>query len=360
MATIEIPALHIIGYTCTTIDYRTMSPRPYLCLLICLLSLKSAAQHHGYDTIYVKENYNQLCATLIAENSIYELTVQNKKDSKKQLAYQSNSPVSYGFGLDYKWLTFSYTYAFSNLNKSILDGGFTEVRGISLGITSNKFWCRAFLQSQRGMYLSNADIFQQPELINTKRNDINGSALFGNFNYIFNHKRYSHNATMWQIDQQLKSAGTFTAGLAVALYATQADSSLVPHVLASEFNADDNVKRSATQSYALTGGYMRTFVIAKRVFIHLGVIPGICLQRTSVSLSTGANRSSDFIVGGYSEARGVIGYNGKKFYGGVNVVSYFFTEDRFDAALSHNYSFTRLFIGMRLPLKVKVPLEKYF
>lgn len=313
----------------------------------------------SYDTNYVKENYDKLCVTLIAENTNCELVVSNEKTTQEDLSYVTNSRTAYGFGLDYKWLTFSYSYAFKNLDESLYDGGFTEVKSISAGITSNRFWCRAAYQTQKGMYLDNINVFPQKDAITQKREDIRGSVLFGTFNYIFNHKRYSHNASLWQIDQQLKSAGTFTVGLAAAIYTTEADSSLIPSVLKSSFNAENNISSSQTHSYALTGGYMHTFVIARRIFIHLGVIPGICLQKNSATISSGGELTSNLEWGAYTEGRFAIGYNGKKYYGGVSGVTYVFTEDNFDAALEHSYTFTRLFFGMRLPLKVKIPFDRY-
>jgi hypothetical protein len=335
-----------------------MHLRLFICLLLSLTSLRSIAQYTGYDTSYVKENYNKLCVTGIAESIVYELTLNNKNSKGKDLHYLTNPPTAYGLGLDYKWLTLSYTYAFKFLNESDPNKGFTKADGFSLGVTSNRFWARAFYRTQEGMYLSNASDFERNDLVDMRRNDITGSSLYGNFNYIFRHKKYSQNATLWQIDQQLKSAGTFTVGAAAAIYTTKADSSLVPTVIKDQFPEKADIRNSQSQSYAITAGYMHTFVLAKVSFIHLGLIPGICFQQINATLADGTTRSNN-AIGGYTELRLVMGYNGKKYYGGLNTSAYIFTENRFDATLDHSYTFVRLFFGMRLPLKLKLPFQRY-
>lgn len=99
-------------------------------------------------------------------------------------------------------------------------------------------------------------------------------------------------------------------------------------------------------------------MIKKRGFIHLSFIPGFCLQKTTADLSSGQQAISRFQPEFYAESRLAVGYNGEKFYGGVNSVGYFFTNNAFDAIIEHNYGVFRVFFGMRMPCKLKLPFTR--
>ena len=323
-------------------------------LLFILASLHAMAQ---YDSNYVKTYYNDLCITSFAEVGSYELNIYDKENTNSSLTYSSNAPISYGLGLDYKWLTLTYSHAIAQLRKGHVDDNYTNVRSLGVGITLQRYWFRAFYQRLKELNYDEVDE-ENGAIIYGRRNDINGNVLLTSFNYVFNYKKYSHNATLWQLDQQLKSAGTFTVGLATAIYTTNADSSLIPASLKNAFTAQADIRSAITQNFVLTAGYLHTFVIKKNGFIHLSFIPGFCIQKTNADLGSGEHTSSGFRPELYTESRIAIGYNGKKFYGGVNSVGYFFTNNSLDAVLEHNYNVFRLFFGMRVPCKLKLPFSR--
>ncbi|TAE83361.1 MAG: DUF4421 domain-containing protein [Bacteroidetes bacterium] len=323
-------------------------------LLFIIAFLNAMAQ---YDSNYVKTYYNDLCITSFEEIESYELNIYDKENTSSSLTYSSNAPISYGLGLDYKWLTLTYSNAFAQFRKGQVDDNYTTVRSLGVGITSQRCWFRAFYQRLKELNYDEVDE-ENGDIIYGRRNDINGNVLLTSFNYVFNYKKYSHNATLWQLDQQLKSAGTFTMGLATAIYTTSADSSLIPSSLKSAFTAQADIRNAITQNFVLTGGYLHTFVIKKCGFIHFSFIPGFCLQKTNADLGSGKQTSSGFRPEFYAESRIAIGYNGKKFYGGINSVSYFFTNNSLDAVLEHDYNVLRLFLGMRVPCKLKLPFSR--
>lgn len=323
-------------------------------LLFIIVSFNAMAQ---YDSNYVKTYYDKLCVTTYGEVGNYQLDLYNKENSDESLSYTSNAPISYGLGLDYKWLTLAYSYAFAQLDKGEVADNYTSVRSLGVGITMPRFWFRTFYQRLKGLDYNELDA-ENNSIIYGRRDDINGNILLASFNYVFNHKKYSHNATLWQLDQQLKSAGTFTVGLATAIYSIYADSSLIPPPLKNSFVKEADIRNAITQNYVITGGYLHTFVIKKRGFIHLSFIPGFCLQKTTADLSSGQQAISRFQPEFYTESRLAVGYNGEKFYGGVNSVGYFFTNNAFDAIIEHNYGVFRVFFGMRMPCKLKLPFTR--
>jgi hypothetical protein len=313
----------------------------------------------NYDTNYIKRYYRSLCLTLMSHTMEYRFKVRNVHPDGQDIVYNTNNPIGIGIEVDYKWLSVGYTYSVAHLNNTG-NNPYTQVRSLQLGANGRWYWARAFIQSQQGLYLTNADGFSlHPDPAN-RRNDMKGVTFIGNANYIFNSRKYSHNASLWQVEQQLKSAGSFTAGVAVNVYSMKADSPFVPSALGKNYGQEGGAVSALTQSYAINAGYLYTLVIRKTGFVHVSAIPGLCIQHNASSLATGEERVIPFQLGTYGEGRIAAGYNGPKFYAGANVVAYLFSEKSFDFPIQHSYSFFRLFLGMRIPLKVKIPMEDTF
>jgi len=58
-------------------------------------------------------------------------------------------------------------------------------------------------------------------------------------------------------------------------------------------------------------------------------------------------------------ARIVLGFNGKKHYGGLSFTSYYFSENLFQDKYTYwdyTYSFLRVFVGIRLKPGFRIPL----
>jgi Domain of unknown function (DUF4421) len=209
-----------------------------------------------------------------------------------------------------------------------------------------------------GIFVNNDSSSINPiKNLNFLRQDISTTTFYASLNYGFNHRKYSQMAALWQIDRQMKSAGSFVAGIAAFAYYMQADSTLVPSVLNASFEKDSQVIKSTTQSIGINVGYAHTFVIKKQFFIHASLIPCISYQRRKYAIIDEENLG----VGGLSfstELRMIVGYNGEKWFGGMAYSNYSFTEKSIveGAGAVLSYDFLRLFVGFRFSPKVKIPL----
>ena len=108
-----------------------------------------------------------------------------------------------------------------------------------------------------------------------KRPDISVFNVGYNFQYIFNHERYSYKAAFIQNEWQKKSAGSFTAGFNAFYVINSADSSIIP----GEVNPEDlfyglQYKRSDAINVGIHGGYYYTLVISQHFFISAGLSVG--------------------------------------------------------------------------------------
>lgn len=316
--------------------------------------LEKLKRSERYDSTYIRQYRNQWCVTLLGVKRDFFMDITNPTIANQTLSFSPKNQYSWGIGLDYKWFTVEVTmkYPFhfsSNSQKNNF--------GIRLGLTRQRFWFASFYQRYKGMnvdFTTDSLNLVNQRLIPPFRNDIFTSSLHLSLNYGFNHRKYSQMAALWQIDRQLKSAGTFVVGVSAFVYRIQADSTLVPNTLNRLFNRESQVINSSTKNIGINVGYSHTFVIQKKFFAHLSLIPSVSYQYREYKLV----QSDDLYVRGLSissEARVIMGYNGDKWYAGLNFANYSFTENSIvqGAGAVLNYNFWRWFVGFRLKPNTK-------
>ncbi|SFE81545.1 protein of unknown function [Thermoflexibacter ruber] len=313
-----------------------------------------------YDTTYIRQYRNKWCITFIGSKRDFFINITNPLSSKQTLTYSPKNHYGWGIGLDYKWFTLEFVKRV-NLNTSPAQNYLWKNNfGIRLGLTRQKIWFNSFYQQYKGMNVNFVgDSLDKVSIANlpTSRNDIFTYSLHLSLNYGFNHRKYSQMAALWQIDRQLKSAGTVIAGLSSFIYHIKADSTLVPTKLNRYFNRESQVVKSVTKKIGINIGYAHNFIIREQFFIHLSFIPSIAYQYRRYDLV----KSEDLIAKGLSlstEARFIIGYNGEKWYGGFALTNYSFTENSpvKGAGAVLTYNFFRWFIGFRFKPLFKTPI----
>lgn len=283
------------------------------------------------------------------------------------LEYSTAPITGFGFGIDYKWLTFEYT---KRLNSANTDGlyGHTENFGIGFGFTMPKWYFRNFLESYDGYHLTTPDLLQFGYLDSAGsypyRPDISTFRYFASFYWVFNNENYSSMASLWQLERQEKSAGSWVAGATFGISAVIGDSSFVPQAQEENFERIKDVRGVGATVFTLNGGYQYTFVLSnsKKWFIHLGLTPGIgTIWASSLDQVTDEVTSYDSNLAFSSEGRFVVGYNGDKWYFGYSAISYSTSDLSSDLnPLANHNVYNRFYLGYRftLPKKVTNALEK--
>jgi hypothetical protein len=307
------------------------------------------------DTFYVRSFYDDICFTAetFAHNSVFNILAI---DEEQGIVYQSNLPVGIGLSADYKWLTigFSRNITYVNLHDTLSERGITKYKALQFGITGKKFIARLNWQTIEGFYLleSGGTWTENPELYASyfRRGDIRIDAYFGNASYIFNHRKYSHLATLWQLEQQKKSAGSPLLTLSFNRYKISGDSSVIPTPSVETLERAMLSREAVNVNFGL--GYTYTFVVKKVLFLNLGLNVAFGVQKkiTEKDLSNkdifeyAPSLSSDFSL--------TLGYNGEKYFGGFSVQEYTFVDD-ISGGVPYNYSFAkiRFFAGFRIKTK---------
>lgn len=189
------------------------------------------------------------------------------------------------------------------------------------------------------------------------RPDLHTRIYFANINYGFNYRKFSNMASLWQLERQKKSAGSFTAGLSFAYINYISDSSLIMPEWEVNFNEDALIKEFNLTVIGINGGYLHTFSMFKRrrLFISLALIPGLSYQAGKAFYESRDNPTRKNMIGLQNEARLVLGYNHKRWYTSLSTIGYLIVNSfAKENAIDQNYAFFRFMVGY----KFKVPESK--
>ncbi len=338
-----------------------------LIILFSIVARISNAQTIDYDTNYVLSYYKNLVVTAVSESKA-NLVYMNFQTPKKvyELNYKTNSLLTYGFCLDYKWLSLEYTtqMPWTELHP---ERGESKNFGVGFGFSFRKWTFRNFLQVSEGYYLENTNAWQSNYWQNNSpyyvRPDISTSTYYSTLNYIFNHKKFSNAASLWQLERQLKPVGTFVLGASYIYNNFYADSSIVPTIPNVNYPRNQNTYFSLN-AIGINFGWQGTLPLfrSKKWFIGTAIIPGFSYQFGKLTVADLGTINKDKLIGYQSEFRSSLGFNGDKWYicasyrafGNVNAINH-------SEPLSITNSYTRLYVGYRFnDPQIKHPLVQKF
>jgi hypothetical protein len=328
-------------------------------IAICVFSkfctnLYSQTSKPIYDTSYIKSYRDYLIVTFVSV--INSNTVEIEDNNAHDISFSTNLPLYLGFAIDYKWLTFEYT---NNINTSPNNNkGQTQSKSYGFGITGQKFWFRSFWKDYQGYYLENPG-YDNPDFNEEVdpyplRPDLRTKVFFTNLNYGFNYRKYSNTASLWQIEKQKKSAGSFTVGLSAGYTESMADSSVVLARWEPNFGQDALIQNYHLFFMGINGGYLHTFSLfrKKNFFFSLAIIPGLSYQYGKAFLENNPVQVQKNMIGSQIESRVVFGYNHDKWYSSVSVNAYSITNAfSQDNSIIQNYVSIRMVYGRKIKLR---------
>jgi len=316
----------------------------------------------AYDTNFIQSYRDLFHVTLVGVNKQTGITLANV-NSTYDLTFKTNNPFAFGIALDYKWATLEYTKTIHGLELRTDKKGESDAFAFRFGFTGRKFRMEFFIRSTTGLYLDNVTDFdpdwfsKQPDYPHF--DSLSSVAISLSVYYTFNHKKYSNTAALWQIDWQKRSAGSPVIGFLTNLedVATASPLTLNDTLLISHYYED--FKEGASLKVGLSGGYMHTFVIKKRFYVHGALIQGF-LYSHGISEFYNDDKTRIYNTMGISlYARLTAGYNGKKVYGGVFFVSDVFMDEVLSDFYNVNsYSYFRIYVGYRFPIKTPGWMKK--
>jgi len=193
------------------------------------------------------------------------------------------------------------------------------------------------------------------------RPDLQTFTYFASLNYGFNHRKFSNMASLWQLERQKKSAGSFTVGLSFAISSFSSDSSIVPTIARQNFTETSYLTGMDFLLSGLNFGYLHNFAMGKtrKWFISLALIPGISVQKAITFNEEGKTGPRETVFGAQVETRVIAGWNGDFWYSTISSVVYGITTDFSNNMISQSYGYFRFVVGYKIKLKeTKSPFLK--
>lgn len=321
--------------------------------LTCASVTSDTLQESKWLPNYIGVFKDRLSLSLILCTRGTSVNIHNLSDQKQQAKYAPNNIINLGFGINYKWLALELAFRVPFLDRQDKTRGNTRAFYVEARMIRRKYWFHAFLQSNRGYYLSNVTEFDPHWFDHQKdyffRRDISSSVAFLSGNYIFNDAKFSYKAVSNQFEWQKKSAGSFLLGGTIANYNCHADTSLLPLNARRNYSAASDITSINVLLSGTNVGYLHTFVIKKKLFIHLGLIQTFGLRHFQYSKAGLGTQEAKTGLGHIIDARFALGYNSDRTFGGIyyNLVN--FNESVGNQNLMDlNFQYIKLFFGKRL------------
>lgn len=309
------------------------------------------------DTSHIESFYNNICLTGLMVGRSFDFSINHpylkNATNNPTATYETVLPVNIGLALDYKWLSLEYTLGLqTELNQQA-----SWQRSFRTGITGKRIWAKIFWQEYRGFRNFDLDTISiNANLLkdNSLRNDIYARLAYVSVMYAFNKKTYSHLASLFQVDRQRKSAGTWAAGISYMRNYIQADSALIQYDYQRKSN-DLDIKRAGSGFISFQGGYAHTFVIKEKWFFHFSIFPAFSIQNNHIKFMNNRLERFELVYGFNNEFQTSFGFNNDKFFAGFKLKAMTFVDNLDnDGFYSYNLTQFRLFAGFRLHKKYRL------
>lgn len=303
------------------------------------------------DTIEYYADYSDLLAIRIYTNTKWN-TLDIIKDDQR-LSLKPNSPTSLGAGFNYKDYGLAIAFGLPKSASSKEKYGDTKRLDIQANMYGKKFGFDGFTQIYKSYYNSNPEDFVEWENeARPKLPDMQIVSIGLNAFFLFNADKFSYKAAFVRNQDQLKSAGSFTAGIFGHLDMANTDNGFIPLELPDSIGNNFDLKSFNTLAIGVTFGYLYTWVISDHFFINVGATPGFGYQRIELE-TLDSKISVQNAPAAQLAVRSSIGYDTRFFYLGITgmIIWRNFQYKGYDLDLSTEQ--IKVFIGKRFSLSKK-------
>jgi hypothetical protein len=303
------------------------------------------------DTITYFEDLSHLLNV-----NIYNLVKSNSvtlRFGNDRLVLRPNSPVSLGFGVNYKGFGLALGVGLPHTKERIDKFGRTKRLDVQMNLNTRWLMGAGHLQVYRGYYHANPGDFTQwdqnyfPTLPDMRTVSLGASAFF-----VFNHKEFSPKAALSRTQIQKRSAGSFVLGLYGNYDEASSPEGFIPKEFADSIATDLDIQSYKYYSIGVMFGYMHTWVIKKRFFIHGSIIPGLGYKNIRMNFNQkggGTEHKPDAQV----FLRAAFGYEATHFYLGVSASTLVRNVKYNDYNIDMSTDSFRFFVGKRFDLSGK-------
>jgi len=271
--------------------------------------------YRNQDTTYIKNHSDKFVLKLIGVNKFNYFKIKDKGEDAS-LRYRPDRRLNLGIGFSYKW--FALDLAFNvglNENSDFQNSKYFDFQG-------NIFSSRQFISATYQYYygyqinkINGVNTEDYPE--SSIRDDVRTIYLGLEYLFALNYDKFSLKAPFIHNEIQRKSAGSFLLGAGFNMFTLDADSTIVPSEVLSDFNQKLHLTGLNTTSAAINFGYMYTFVWKEHFYVTLSAIPGLGINSGDYKTDYRQSFKTHLYIG--FKTLSSIGYNSDKFFGGIQV-----------------------------------------
>jgi len=334
--------------------------------LLCVCQFVFLKIHGQRDPEFISSFKDSPHLTFEIASRNQNFVIRNPDVENIQLTYQPNTSSNFLTSFDYRWISLSI--GLFSLQASDGDRkGESNQFSFRASFNGKRFWNSNFIQIFNGYHLANPQIanpsWNSQNDFYPYRPDLTTTTLFSNFYYCFNPNKFSYRASLFQLDRQERSAGSFVAGVSLRMHRMLSDSSqsLIPVELAPQFKPEYRLISQSATNINFNVGYVHTFVYRHSWFLTLYFVPGISVQNSYYLSEDKQIRNKPNQTTGVSEFRFILGYNGDRWYSGISSYAISFAGKRdLGVWVDDNYSWFRMFVGYRFKPLDRSRLPRFF
>lgn len=305
-----------------------------------------------YDTNFIVSYPYHFQLRAVSINRQSAISLLNTEEDVN-INFSTNNPFSFGFAVDYSWISLEYSKSLKGFEFTNNRKGETESSALRLKLNGRRFSGNFYFRNAHGFHLENIEEWD-PDWFNEHEkypgsDDLNTKIIAGNIYYTFNYQKFSNAAVYRQSERQIKSAGSPLIGILANIEEISSKTPMIKSdSLVEKFL---NISRVRYLKTGLFGGYMHTFSIRKRFFIHASANQGFMYSVGNGEYHDTDETSKLSALGVSLFARLALGYNGTKWFAGSIFSADFFISDvSSELTSSTAYTYLKIYVGYRFKL----------
>ena len=273
-----------------------------------------------YDTTYIENVSDKLAIRIynIWKNTELKLTELN---TNKYLLIEPNGSTNIGIGFNYKWMGLGVAFGMPFINNDDDVYGKTKRFDFQLNLYGRTMGADIYFQRYKGFFISNPDMLvswdkKEYPILDEMQIIAAGASVY----YFFNNKKFSYRAAFVRNEIQKKGQGSMILGVYYGLNSAFDKTGFLSNELKDSLNTLFDIYSFNSNNFGISFGYTFTFVIAKRFFINLSLVPGLGGVKTRINTSDKVYKLDPHLAVRYI-ARFALGYEHKNFYLGLTAYS---------------------------------------
>jgi hypothetical protein len=281
-------------------------------------NLNNYLLYRNHDTAYISNYGNEVAVKILTKNKFNYFTIRDKNNNSK-IKYRPARDLSLGVGVAYKYFALDLSFSLGlNKNSEFQDPVAFDFNG---RLFSSKQFISATLQYYVGYELSNySGLNNDINKASTIREDIRTINFSLQYLHAFNYTKFSLKAPFVFNEVQKKSAGSLIGGVSFSIYIMDADSSIVPPEVKSDFDPNLYLIDINIINAAVSVGYMYSYIFKNHFFITLSLIPGINFNGGDYLAESTTREYNSINIRFKFFTMNAIGYNGRRFFAGAQLL----------------------------------------